>query len=95
MGMVMLSFIGPETSYVYIIAALLVLGFGFGMFSSPNTHSVMSSVEKRHLGLASATVSTMRTTGMMFSMAVAALSIHVFLDDAQVNAGVEGSFSGY
>lgn len=85
-GMVLLSFISPESSYAYIIAALLVLGFGFGMFSSPNTNSVMSSVEKRFLGLASATVSTMRTTGMMFSMAVAALSIHVFLGDAQVDA---------
>ena len=73
--------------------ALLILGFGFGMFSSPNTNSVMSSVEKRFLGLASATVSTMRTTGMMFSMAVAALSVHVFLGDAKINAGNLDSFT--
>ncbi|MDB4584306.1 MFS transporter [Draconibacterium sp.] len=85
-GLLMLTFINKETSFTYIIVALVILGFGFGMFSSPNTNSVMSSVEKRFLGLASATVSTMRTTGMMFSMAIAALSIHVFLGDAKINA---------
>ncbi len=86
-GLLMLVFISKDTHYTYIITALLILGFGFGMFSSPNTNSVMSSVEKRFLGIASATVSTMRTTGMMFSMAVAALSIHVFLGDTKINAG--------
>ena len=57
-----LTFINQDTHTIYIIVALLILGFGFGMFSSPNTNSIMSSVEKKHLGLASATVSTMRTT---------------------------------
>ncbi len=84
-GLIMLTFINQDTHTIYIIVALLILGFGFGMFSSPNTNSIMSSVEKKHLGLASATVSTMRTTGMMFSMAVAALSIHVFLGDAIIS----------
>ena len=91
-GLLMLSFISKETGYPYIISALLVLGFGFGMFSSPNTTSIMCSVEKRLLGLASATVSTMRTTGMMFSMAVAALSVHVFIGDTEINTGNLDSF---
>ena len=91
-GLLMLSFVSKETGYVYIIMALVILGFGFGMFSSPNMNSVMSSVEKRFLGLASATVSTMRTTGMMFSMAVAALSVHVFMGDADINPGNLDSF---
>ncbi|PKP30213.1 MAG: MFS transporter [Bacteroidetes bacterium HGW-Bacteroidetes-17] len=85
-GLLMLVFISKETPYSYIIVALMILGFGFGMFSSPNTNSVMSSVENRFLGIASATVSTMRTTGMMFSMAIAALSIHLFLGDDKINA---------
>ncbi|MDD4748019.1 MAG: MFS transporter [Salinivirgaceae bacterium] len=86
-GLLMLTFITIDTSYFYIISSLLVLGFGFGLFSSPNTNSVMSSVEKRFLGVASATVSTMRTTGMMFSMAVAALSVHLFMGDAKIEPG--------
>ena len=85
-GLLMLTFITKETGFAYIISALLILGFGFGMFSSPNTNSIMSSVEKKYLSLASATVSTMRTSGMMFSMAVAALSVHIFLGDAKISA---------
>ena len=91
-GLLMLTFISKETHYSYIIVALMVLGFGFGMFSSPNTNSIMSSVENRFLGLASATVSTMRTTGMMFSMAVAALSVHLFLGDAKISTDNPNSF---
>jgi len=61
-----------------------VLGFGFGMFSSPNTNAVMSSVEKRYLGTASATLGTMRLTGQMFSMAIAVMAIHVFVGDSAI-----------
>jgi EmrB/QacA subfamily drug resistance transporter len=86
-GLFLLSFISKETGYPFIVSALMILGFGFGMFSSPNTNSVMSSVDKSLLSLASATVSTMRTTGMMFSMAVAALSVHVFLGDQKISSG--------
>ncbi|MBN2788364.1 MAG: MFS transporter, partial [Paludibacteraceae bacterium] len=56
-----------------------------GLFSSPNTNLVMSSVEKRYYGVASATIGTMRTTGMMFSMAIASLSIHLFVGNAIIN----------
>lgn len=55
------------------------------MFSSPNTNVVMGSVEKKVYGTASAMVSTMRSTGMMFSMAFAALTLHWFLGKSQIN----------
>ncbi|MPN16623.1 hypothetical protein SDC9_163968 [bioreactor metagenome] len=45
----------------------------------------MSSVDKKSYGIASATVSTMRNTGMMFSMAIASLVIHSFLGDAKIS----------
>jgi len=80
-GLVPLIFITEETGNMYLIMALLVLGFGFGMFSSPNTNSVMSSVEKRYLGIASATLGTMRLTGMMFSTAIAAMAINLYVGD--------------
>jgi len=80
-GIAMLIFLDMHTSQTYIICALAILGFGFGLFSSPNTNMLMSSVDKRFYGIASATVSTMRTTGMMFSMAIASLSLHLFVGD--------------
>lgn len=85
LGLLILSFIGSDTSNLYIVSGLVVLGIGFGMFSSPNTNVVMSSVDKKSYGIASATVSTMRNTGMMFSMAIASLVIHSFLGDARIS----------
>ena len=84
-GLFILSFISQETSIGYIIFGLIVLGFGFGLFSSPNTNVVMSSVDKKIYGTASAILATMRSTGMMFSMAIAALSMHLFLGNAKIN----------
>ncbi len=83
-GLISLVFLTTETSRSYLVITLCVLGFGFGLFSSPNTNSVMSSVEKRFLGTASATLGTMRLTGQMFSMAIAAMAIHLFIGNAPI-----------
>ena len=91
-GMALLTFIEADTSYIYLIAALGILGFGFGLFSSPNTNMVMSSVTRNYYGIASATLSTMRATGMMFSMAIASLSIHLFVGNQKINDLNVGSF---
>jgi EmrB/QacA subfamily drug resistance transporter len=85
-GLILLIFLTKNTSQGYLISTLALLGLGFGLFSSPNTHSVMSSVEKKFLGTASATLGTMRLTGMMFSMAIAAMSIHLFIGEAPIDA---------
>ena len=85
-GLFILSFISPDTTTVYILAGLIVLGTGFGMFSSPNTNVVMGSVDKKEYGTASAILGTMRSTGMMFSMAIASLTIHLFLGESQISA---------
>lgn len=70
LGLFMLAWIGKNTSLTYITSNLLILGFGFAMFSSPNMNAIMSSVEKRYLGIASGTVATMRLIGQMSSMAI-------------------------
>gem|GEM_PF-3383416 len=46
---------------------------------------VMSSVDKKIYGTASAILATMRSTGMMFSMAIASLSMHLFLGNQKKN----------
>jgi EmrB/QacA subfamily drug resistance transporter len=66
-GLLLFAFLGAATGSAYIVGSLVCLGLGFGLFSSPNTNAVMGSVEKRHLGLASAALGTMRLTGQMLS----------------------------
>ncbi|KQC08959.1 MAG: MFS transporter [Methanolinea sp. SDB] len=70
-GLVPFIFLQETTGLYSIAASLVLLGVGFGLFSSPNTNAIMSSVEKRYLGIASGMVGTMRLLGQMFSMGVA------------------------
>jgi len=84
-GLSILAFFNADTSQLSIVLSLIILGFGFGIFSSPNTNAVMSSVEKKYLGIASASLSTMRLTGQMFSMGIAMLVINIFIGEATIN----------
>jgi MFS family permease len=83
-GLVMFIFLGHDTSLAYLVVSLVVLGFGFALFSSPNTNAVMSSVENRFYGVSSATLATMRQVGMMLSMGVAMLLFSVYIGRVQI-----------
>ena len=65
-----LSFLSSSTSIMTIIITLAFIGIGFAMFVPPNTNAVMSSVDPKVYGVASAIVNTMRNFGQMFSMGV-------------------------
>jgi len=91
-GLLMLCFISIDVSHLYLVVCLIILGFGFGLFSSPNTSVIMGSVEKKYLGIASATVSTMRLAGMMMSMAIAAMIINVFIGETKISASNINNF---
>jgi MFS family permease len=67
-----------------IIIVLILVGFGFALFSSPNTNAVMSSVEKRFYGIASATLGTMRLVGQMLSMGIAMIIFAVFIGRVEI-----------
>lgn len=70
-GVLLFSRLHEATPIPLIIANLIFLGIGFALFSSPNMSAMMGAVEKRHYGLASGLVATMRLLGQMCSMALA------------------------
>jgi EmrB/QacA subfamily drug resistance transporter len=70
-GMGLLAFLHWDTSIGYILFGLAVLGAGLALFSSPNTNAVMSSVDRKVYGVASAILGTMRLVGQVFSMGLA------------------------
>jgi len=78
-GLGSLTTITAETPLWTVTVNLIILGLGFGFFSSPNTNAVMSSVDKRSYGVASATLGTMRLTGQMLSMGTVTIlfAVHV------------------
>ncbi len=91
-GLFMLIFIGENTEMVYIIAALVVLGAGFGFFSSPNTSAVMGAVERRQYGVAASTLGTMRLVGQMFSLGIALLLFALIIGRIPISAAVQDEF---
>jgi EmrB/QacA subfamily drug resistance transporter len=78
-GLFSFVFIGAETSTIIIVLTLVFLGFGFSLFSSPNMNAIMSSVERKHFGIASGTVATMRLLGQMASMAITMVLFAIFI----------------
>jgi EmrB/QacA subfamily drug resistance transporter len=83
-GLVLFTFLKSQTHLVYIIAGLILLGFGFALFSSPNTNAVMSSIERRFYGVGSATLGTMRLTGQMLSMGITMLIFSLQIGSARI-----------
>jgi MFS family permease len=85
-GLFAFAFLGEATPYWRVVAVLCVLGLGFGLFSSPIIHAVMGSVDRRYVGVAAATSSTMRVTGQSFSMGIAALVLAVVVGRHEIGA---------
>ena len=82
--LVYFSFLRQETSIWAVSGALLFLGFGFALFSSPNMNAIMGSVESRYLGIASGTAGTMRVLGQVFSMGIVTLMLSIFVGDRTI-----------
>ncbi len=78
-GLIMLCFVTAESPIYLIITMLIIMGVGFALFSSPNSNAIMSSVEKKHLGVASSVVGTMRLAGQMLSMGIAMMLIALYI----------------
>jgi len=83
-GLVIFIFLNEATPLKSIIGNLLLMGFGFALFSSPNTNAVMSSAPNTAYGVASATLATMRQVGMAFSMGVAMLMFALYIGRVQI-----------
>jgi MFS family permease len=84
LGLTGFALLSPHTSLVLIGANLVLLGFGFSMFSSPNMSAIMGSVQKRHYGIAAGAVATMRLIGQMLSMAAATLVLSIYLGSRSI-----------
>jgi len=84
-GLLLFMFLSEQTSLYFIIPVLVLMGLGFGLFSSPNMNTIMSSVSKKQLGIASGTSATMRVIGQMTSMTIATLIFSVLFNGNQIS----------
>jgi len=95
------ALLSPATPVASVLAGLALLGTGFGLFSSPNSNAVMSAVDPHQLGIASATLGTMRCLGQAGSLAMVGLLLALFVghasmagaDMTQLLGGIRTSFA--
>ena len=85
-GLLQFIFLGAASTVFYIIGVLLLLGFGFALFSSPNMNAIMGAVDKKYFGIASGAVATMRVLGQMMSMATATMVFAIIMGSEQLTA---------
>ena len=87
-GLFILLIVLPVSPIPFIITGLLVLGLGYGLFSSPNTNAIMSSVTVRDLGMASGMVATMRYIGQIISLAIVMMVFSIIIGSVQITPDV-------
>lgn len=91
-GLLALAGLDNSTSLTAVAAALVALGMGFGLFSSPNMNAIMSSVERKFYGIASGTVATMRLFGQMISMGAVTVVFSIMIGPAAITPEKYGAF---
>ncbi len=85
LGTFMLLFVDQDRSLIYIGSALMMLGLGFGLFSTPNSNSIFGSVAETRLGIVSALLNLARMMGQMMGMAIITLLISLFIGKTKIN----------
>ncbi len=88
LGLCLFAFINSATPIDLMTAILIILGFGFALFSSPNTNAIMSSVQKEYYGIASSTLATMRLLGQMSSMGIVMLIFSLTMGRVKIRPDV-------
>ncbi|MBU1567900.1 MAG: MFS transporter [Proteobacteria bacterium] len=73
------TFINSTSSILLIFAVLIIMGIGFGFFSTPNTTAIMASIDKQEYGMAASVIATMRTFGMLTAMTLITVLLSWFL----------------
>ena len=71
--LVILIFLDANTPIYLIVIAMILQGIGMGMFTTPNTNAIMSSVPPNETPNASAAQSAMRTIGQTMSLGLLTL----------------------
>lgn len=71
--------VGELTPVMVVSIAMLGLGVGYGLFTTPNNNIAMHSIPQKELGAAAALLNLARTTGNTIGMGVVTLFITYFI----------------
>jgi EmrB/QacA subfamily drug resistance transporter len=85
--------IGPHTAYPALGACLLAIGVGTGLFMTPNTTSIMMSIDAGRRGIANGVRSMLQNTGFVVSTAMSLAIVTSPLDPLEKRAAYAGTLS--
>jgi MFS family permease len=89
-----LALLNESSPIIQVVGSLILLGAGLSLFSSPNTNAVMSSVDRRFLGIASSTLGTMRLVGQMVSMGITMIILALTIGRVEITPAVYHQLQG-
>jgi len=89
-GLIGFIFISPETSLLQLAIWMIIMGFGSGMFFSPNTNAIMSSVPVDRRGIAAGVRTMMNNVGNVISIGLAMAIISTSISPQ----ALQGLFAG-
>ena len=84
LGVALMTLINFENAEYLGIISLIIFGAGIGLFYSSNTKLVISAVDKKYFGVASAALSNFRSLGQIFGMGIVMLIISALLGNMQI-----------
>lgn len=79
LALVLFTLLGEQTPIGFVILPLMIAGFGYAVFSSPNTNAILSLVNKEEYAIANSILSTMRTVGQSISMCIVTIIVGIIL----------------
>ncbi len=85
-GLAAFALLSISTPIWVVVCLLIWVGLGFALFSSPNMSTIMGSVNKSQLGLASGSAATMRVIGQITSMTIATFFFAILFGKKAVTA---------
>jgi len=81
-GLLALALLPAAPSVIDIIWRMMLCGAGFGLFQSPNNHTIITAAPRQRSGGASGMLGTARLLGQSIGAALVALMFNLFTDHA-------------
>ncbi len=93
-GLFLLALLPSQPTDIDIIWRMMLCGAGFGLFQSPNNHTIISSAPRHRSGGASGMLGTARLVGQSSGAALVALMFNLFNDSGtHASLVLAGSFA--
>ncbi|MDR3062690.1 MAG: MFS transporter [Methanobrevibacter sp.] len=83
-SLAILMFLDANTPLWLILIAMAIEGIGIGLFTTPNTNSIMSSIPRKFTSIASATVATARVVGQTLSLGMLTIIFAFIMGSVQI-----------